>query len=120
MMLGDWTGIPRKHIHSTLLDCLHCTIGYAGRAIPVSHEGVMMWAAMWDRASKQKNRPLALLQCASTGSFAAGGGPRGIPNRHHNHRHRLQGCRLCRTNTVGYDSSYAITYLVCRASQLPR
>lgn len=29
--------------------------------------------------------------------------------------------RLCRTNTVGYDSSYAVTHLlVCRASQLPR
>lgn len=39
----------------------------------------------------KKNQPLALVQCASTGSFVEGGGPRGIPNGHRNHRQRPQG-----------------------------
>lgn len=70
-----------------------------------------MWAAMWDRASKQR-RPSPWLCCSvhrpdpslrEEGLVVSQMGIAIIVTA-------SKGCRLCRTNTVGYDGSYIITY----------
>lgn len=53
LVLGDW----HSQNAYTGSDCLYYTVSYVGRAIPVSHEGVTMWAAMWDRRQNKRTSP---------------------------------------------------------------